>query len=79
MLGSVPDCVILDGTKNADEGIQQEPYEADSKSNAAHHDPAVPDPPTSYLHCVTQQTAWIRSRKACQEKLSGACAVAADR
>lgn len=46
VLGSVPDCVILDGAKNADEGIQQEPYEANSKSNAAHHDPAVPDPPT---------------------------------
>ena len=57
--GRVPDSVILDGAKNADEGIQQEPYKANSESYAAHHDPAVPDPSTSYMHCMIRQKAWV--------------------
>ena len=40
----IPDGVVFDGPKNANEGIQQEPNEANSESNAAHHDPAVPNP-----------------------------------
>lgn len=50
-----PDCVVFDGSENANEGIEQEANEANSESDAAHHDPAIPNPTASVYSRLSHQ------------------------